>query len=90
MSGTQDSDIGRGDQIRFGPFEFRVPDSDCQVVDCDKKADGVVRYGGGDKSVTCCVDCAPGFLEVKGAEWTPLAGGRPLDTADDPAREVEP
>lgn len=75
----------RGDTVGFGPFEFQVPDRDCQITDCGEKADGVVDFDGEDRGISCCIDCAPQFLDMEGSKWTPLAGGRSLqpDTAQE-------
>lgn len=68
----------RGESRSIGPFEFRTPDRDCQVVDCENKADGVVDMENG--SINTCTDCAPQYLQHNDNEWTPLAGGRSLET----------
>lgn len=77
---TVSHDTERGDMVRFGPFEFRIPDRDCQITDCGQNADGVVDFDGEDRTISCCISCAPQFLDVDGSEWTPLAGGRSLPT----------
>lgn len=67
----------RGETKTLGPFEFETPDRPCRVGDCDEKADGVVDTKSGN-SINACIYCAPQFLQHDGNEWTPLAGGRPL------------
>lgn len=78
MTDTQESVLGRGEEIEFGPFTVQVPDRSCDLTDCDDHADGVVTFEGSDTRISCCIDCAPQFLEGQRSEWTPLAGGRSL------------
>lgn len=69
----------RGDKVNLGPFEFRVPDRECQIVDCEENADGVIELNS-DETLSCCIDHAPQFLDREQSEWTPLAGGRSLES----------
>jgi hypothetical protein len=75
------SDAERGEKLTLGPFQFRTPDRPCRIADCEERADGVVDMENG--TINACIYCAPQFLQHEGNEWTPLAGGRSLQTDGD-------